>query len=1086
VATLADLLAQLDPDPRRRGKQFEHVCKWYLQNDPVYAHDLKFVWLWKEWPDRWKESEAGIDLVAQTRDGKLWAIQAKDYSNPIPKSEMDKFLSESARKGLGGQPLFAYRLLIATTDELAFHAQDVAKDSFIEVGIRYRRDLEAAEINWPASFADLAPVLQPAPKSPLPHQETAIADVLDGFGTSDRGKLIMPCGTGKTLTALFIREAMAAERTLVLVPSLALLGQTVREWLVNMTADFAYKPVCSDQGVTGGDPIVASTSELGFPVTTDAEEIAAFLREEGLLPRVVFSTYQSSPEIAKALHQNGVPRFDLVIADEAHRTAGSVVSDFATVLHDEKIPAKYRLFMTATPRYFTERTQKAAKEKFGLEQASMDSEEKYGPEFYRLSFHEARLLGRLSDYEVHVILVKEDDPTYQDYLEWAVNRRLVRYHANGKITDAGKLAVQIALIQMIRKHGLSRVITFHSRIKSSAEFAETLNDVIAWLPVEERPSVDVWARHVSGIQPASKRNQELQRLRDVAENECGVLSNARCLAEGVDVPALDGEVIADPKRSVIDIIQAIGRVLRVAPGKDKGYIILPIFVRADEDLAEALKKGPFEPVWNVLRALRAHDEELADWIDNYRCLLGKLGKSYEGPVKLPEQIKPEFGHLVGEGFARAFALKLVEVTSAPWESWFGLLEQFVQQQGHARVPVACTVDGDQQLGAWANKQRDGFLAGTLGADRQRRLQSLPGWTWNLQDDLWEAGFSQLLDYVEHLGHARVPISYDVNGYNLGGWANSQRDANTRGTIKADRRRRLEELPGWSWGPQTEKWEASFRRLLDYVKQHSDARVPTSYTIEGHKVGKFVNAQRVFYTRGTLDADRQRRLEELPGWTWDPYADRWEDGFRQLLRYVEKSGDARVPKSYKVGEFRLGSWVGLQRGNHAKGTLDADRERRLKELPGWSWQSKPDQWEDGFRQLREYVERTGNARVPNSFTVDGYKLGGWVSTQRSFYAKGRLHPDRQRRLQDLPGWSWQSKADQWEEGFRRLLQYVESNGHARVPAAYTTEDGNRLGAWVNTQRTRHSTGTLKADRANRLQAVSGWVWRAASTPTQSHR
>ena len=998
--TLTALLTQLDSDNQVRGKQFERVCKWYLQNDPLYAHELKYVWLWKEWPERWKEGEAGIDLVAQTHDGKLWAIQAKDYSYPLPKTEMDKFLSESARKGPDGQPLFAYRLLITTTDQLAFHAKDVAEGSFIPVGIVSRSTLEAAEINWPVSFVDLTAVPQPEPKSPLPFQDVAVSDVLNGFAKSDRGQLIMACGTGKTLTSLFIREAMGAGSTLVLVPSLALLGQTVREWLANRKANFAYKPVCSDEGVTGDDPIVTTTSELGFPVTTDAVEIAAFLREDGLLPRVVFSTYQSSPEIAKALHQDGVPPFDLVVADEAHRTAGPMVSDFATVLHDEKIPAKHRLFMTATPRYFTERVQKDAKEKFDFEQASMDSEEKYGPEFYRLTFHEARLLGRLSDYEVHVILVKEDDPTYQDYQEWAVNRRLVRCDENGKIRDASQVAAQIALIQMIKKHGLSRVITFHSRIKNSEEFAETLKDVIAWLPADERPSVKVWATHVSGEQPASKRNQALQHLRDVADDGCAVLSNARCLAEGVDVPALDGEVFADPKRSVIDIIQAIGRVLRVAPGKDKGYIILPVFVRADDDLEEALEGSAFQPVWNVLRALRAHDEELADWIDDYRCLLGKLGKDYIGPVKPPKQIKPHFGPLVDEHFARAFALKLVEVTSASWEAWFGLLEQYVEENGNARVPVrgdGSNVNG-YPLGKWVDRQRVHYKKGQLSADRVRRLEELSGWSWDLNTDRWEEGFRRVRDYAEREGNALVPQGYTVDDDNLGNWVNNQRNFYKKDKLDPDRIRRLKEVPGWSWDPHAVAWEENFRQLKDYV-EHNDC-VPASGPL-----GRWVIRQRISYAKDRLrlDPDRISRLNEVPGWTWNARTDKWEEGFGRLWDYVKINGDALVKEGHMVDGYNLGDWVMTQRMNYAKGTLDRDRISRLTEVPSWVWNASDAKWEEMFNRLRRHIEDHGDARI--SRTCEDGKLRSWVAVQRQRYRKGVLDPGRIRRLQELDGWEW---------------------------------------------------------------------------------
>jgi predicted helicase len=347
VATFSDLFARLDPDPRIRGKQFERICQWFLTNDPTYTARLRSVWLWKEWPDGWSGTEAGIDLVAKDVDGHLWAIQAKAYAEdrPIPKQELNKFLSESNR------PVFSYRLLISTTTEGLHHiAQGTVDAQEKPVFILERPDLEASPVQWHISPDDLRPSPPAEPAQPRDYQQDAIREVVDGFATVDRGQLLMACGTGKTLTAWFITDKLAAERTLVLVPSLSLLKQTMREWQNSTGGEvrFASLPVCSDATVAQHDDAPVHTCDLGVPVTTNPSEIATFLRKRG--SRVVFATYQSSPQIAKAFELGTVPAFDLVIADEAHRCAGPVSSAFATVLDVGKIKAKRRLFMTATPR----------------------------------------------------------------------------------------------------------------------------------------------------------------------------------------------------------------------------------------------------------------------------------------------------------------------------------------------------------------------------------------------------------------------------------------------------------------------------------------------------------------------------------------------------------------------------------------------------------------------------------------------------------------------------------------------------------------------------------------------------------------
>ena len=328
MGAFADLFNQLDADDRVKGKQFEHICKWFLTNDPVYKHELRRVWLWDEWPGRWG-IDAGIDLVAEDRNGHLWAIQAKAYDPAyrVTKRDVNKFLAESGRE------VFTYRMLIATTNLIDRIGERTIQDQEKRVTFFRLNDLQAANVDWPRSPQDLRPTRPRKPARPRKHQREAIGKVLKGFESAERGQLIMACGTGKTLTALFINEELGAVRTLVLVPSLSLLKQTLNVWRANCTSEFASLPVCSDDTVaqTDDDVALAHTSDLGVPVTTDPEQIAAFLRQRSS-PRVVFATYQSSPEIAKAFALGRVPGFDLVIADEAHRCAGPASSDFATVL----------------------------------------------------------------------------------------------------------------------------------------------------------------------------------------------------------------------------------------------------------------------------------------------------------------------------------------------------------------------------------------------------------------------------------------------------------------------------------------------------------------------------------------------------------------------------------------------------------------------------------------------------------------------------------------------------------------------------------------------------------------------------------
>ena len=1004
MATFAELFEQLDPDDNVRGKQFERICKWYLEHDPFYASQLARVWLWKDWPGRWyPKKEAGIDLVAEHRDGTLWAIQAKAYgpAHWVTKGNVDTFLSESNRKDKKtGHFLFSYRLLIATTDHIGPTARNTMNAQAIDVGHLGLTHLEAAEINWPASPSDLRARRLP-PKEPTGHwayQGIAMNNVVKGFQRADRGKLVMACGTGKTVTALFIREKLAAERTLVLMPSLQLMKQTIGEWRRNKKVDFDFLPVCSDETVSKDDDDmpVSNTSELGLPPTTDPEKIATFLRRRSG-PRVVFATYQSSPAIAKAFKMSRVPAFDLAIADEAHRCAAPHSSEFATILDNKNIKAQRRLFMTATPRIYSAPVLRTAKEA-GFEFASMDDEKKFGKLFHRLTFHEAIERKLLTDYQVAIIGV--DNVTYRDWAEkgWFIT-------IDGKeVTDARAVAGQIGLAKAMRRYNLRRVITFHRLRKNAREFSTSMPKVTNWMPTRQRPNGKLWTAYIDGTMSADDRQRMLRSLSEVGEGERGLISNARCLTEGIDVPTLDGVAFIDPKRSEIDIAQAVGRAIRLADGKTTGTIVIPVFIDTDEpNPGVILNDSAFKPVWDVLLALRSHDEELAQQLDDLRRMLGRLRRGSRSPLRLPPKIKVDIPDVCGAEFARAFKVRIVEQTTTSWEEWFGLLEQFIEQNGHALVPQRYTVDG-YQLGWWVAAQRSFYRRGTLDAERQHRLEDLPGWTWDTLADQWEEGFRRLEDYVKRHGDARVPIRYTVDGYQLGVWVNNQRARRSR--LNVGHQRRLENLHGWTWDSKASQWEEGFTRLQDYVKRHDDARVPQSYSVDRYPLGQWVAEQRHLHVKGTLEADREHRLKSVDGWTWNAVADKWEEGFGLLLRYREDNCHARVPTAYVIDGFPLGQWVMVQRQFRAKGRLEADREHRLESVDGWTW-GHADNWEKGFRRLQEYVEDNGDARVPSSYVVDGFRLGRWVVKQRSLHARGTLDADRERRLRLVDGWTWKA-------------------------------------------------------------------------------
>ncbi len=682
MASILELFSSLSPDELRRGRQFEEICKWFLENDPAYKREIKRVWLWDDWPGRWGRDK-GIDLIAETFDGKIWAIQSKAYAqnHAVTKNDIDRFLSETSR------PKISYRLLIATAAGLGHNASEVIQGQEKQVGCLFFADLKNRQLNWPSTPGHLS-AKQEAPHTPRRDQLKAIADVVRGFESKDRGQLIRACGTGKTLIGLRVSEAMNSQRTLVVVPSLSLVSQILSDWAKSGVRPFRFLPVCSDETIGSEDHLVSHVSQMGVPATTNAAEIAEFMRATG--PRVVFSTYQSTPTLALAFKQHKLKPFDLIIADEAHRCAGLASGAFATILDAGAIPARKRLFMTATPRIASEAS-KGRADSMGLELVSMDDHKIFGPVFHELKFSDAIRLKLLTDYRVEIIGV--DDPMYRKYAEQGVFVTL-----DGEtITDARTLTSHIAVAKAIKKYDLRRIITFHGRVARAREFAEQFPQFIRWMPKADIPSGQIWTELVSGDMASGKRDAILDRLREVQSPARGIVSNARCLGEGIDVRALDGVAFIDPKESQVDIIQAVGRAIRKADRKQHGVIILPVYISSDEDEEKVLEDSSFKQVWRVLRALRSHDDQLASELDNLRTNLGKQGKVR---AHLPAKITINLPTRLNATFADAFYLRTVRSITPPPNL---TIEQILRwADAH-----------HQRSGKWPN-QKSGEVLGTPG------------------------------------------------------------------------------------------------------------------------------------------------------------------------------------------------------------------------------------------------------------------------------------------------------------------------------------------------------------------------------------
>ena len=606
-----------------KGRLFERLMKAYFRQDPLYGDRFSDVWLWSEWRQRQPEfgPDIGIDLVAEERDGGYCAIQCKCYApgTRTTKKALDSFISASARAP------FTARIVVDTGDGWGPNAIRTLTGLEPECHVLRFGDLASRPFDWPDLVREEpeALSLRREPFRLRPHQQRAFDDVLRGFAAHDRGKLIMACGTGKTFTALRIAERIAGEggRVLYLVPSISLFQQSMREWAEQRELPHRYIGICSDTRAGRSDED-ASFLELEIPVTTEPGTIGKALRHapSGAMA-VVFCTYHSLGLVERA-QDEGAPPFDLVLCDEAHRTTGverpgDRTSPFVLVHDAGRIRARKRLYMTATPRLYTEGAKTRAANHH-VEVFSMDDEATYGPEFHRLPFSRAVEQDLLSDYKVVVLALSEA------HADRALQAHLTSSGGTINLSDAARM---IGCWQTLRNpenrlpgdgpaRPLRRAIAFTKTIASSKLLAEHWSGVVeqatALLPEAERGAAfQCETRHVDGQNHALERKSRIEWLKGSTDGACRILSNARCLSEGIDVPALDAVIFMTERRSVVDIVQAVGRAMRKADGKTYGYIVLPVAVPAGRDPALVLDSGKeFDVVWSVLRALRSHDDRL--------------------------------------------------------------------------------------------------------------------------------------------------------------------------------------------------------------------------------------------------------------------------------------------------------------------------------------------------------------------------------------------------------------------------------------------------------------------------------------------
>lgn len=876
----------------------------------------------------------------------------------------------------------------------------------------------------PTSTADVKR-LDVALMEPKQHQDKALVDLVEYLYRRDRVKVIMACGTGKTLIQMWATQRLAPKRVLVLVPTLALLKQVRDKWVEQNDVEkwggaLRTLCVCSDGSIgrsspndrrRSGDQDHITFSELEFPTCTDPDVVNAFFDHPGAANgsvSVVFSTYLSAHIVGAAMLRRpaGDGEFDVGVFDEAHKTVGTHGKSYGFALHDHNIRIIKRLFFTATPRLIVP-AQRGRKVTETRSVVSMDDQAIYGPTAHMLSFKDAADARIIVPYRVIISLVDDEQFTSTD------------------IENRGQtvLANQFVLRQAMETHGLRKAVTFHATVDSADAFTSSFKS--------HQPNTDIECFHVSGRQNASKREATMSAF---AQSRFGFVTNSRCLTEGVDVPAVDVVAFMDRRKSAVDIVQAVGRSLRLSDGKTHGHVLLPIHLnlRLNESVEEALERADLKTVSDVLRALFENDGNL---LNLFRSALtrdgasgmtgdfddGLFSLSGEGATspKPDHAIQIDFGSLPRSAgnldASRLFSVLRTKILAAAtdyesWDSSFDSYSEFVASNSGRHPSGTSANRHERKLGLWLCNQRQSLDRFDRCCKKVLALESVDGFVWNVIDAKWHRNFVEYKAFL--LAHGRRPKQGCKTALEkrLITWEGAQRKILDPGDLTDSKVQLLLQIPQFFLPANEAQWDNTYTAYVLFVRSNGRHPLQTSKEPKERWLGKWATTQRLRLDSRDKTDVRVAELDRIEGFVWAANEEGWMRNYQLYLHFTQSQGRLPNARSKDPSEGKIGRWTETQRNLLDRNDATNPRVALLSSVPGFKWSVLGDLWEATFGLYRTFVRTHG--RVPSSYASKGSaerSLGRWAQTQRSKLDPADCANPRVCALNSIKEFTW-SKSD----------------------------------------------------------------------------
>lgn len=798
-----------------------------------------------------------------------------------------------------------------------------------------------------------------------PHQVEAVEAATSALGHGGRASLVAACGTGKTRIGAAAASRLQSRRVLVVVPTIELLVQTLRDYrAAGDGAPGAVVAVCSDPGIADLELLDGED----VTVTTTAQVLAEAVR--GRRRVTVLSTYASLPVVADAHAHHCLREWDLAVVDEAHRTTGTADGPWKIVHRDEKVPAARRLYMTATPRVAAGSPEAVA---------SMDDAAVFGEVCYRLPFSRAIDMSLLADYRV-VVPVVTDAEIHRLTMDDKLAMRL-----GASSVSPAHLAGQIAVLRTMAEYGVRRAISYHHRVAGARTWAATLPAAADLMP---GGGPKLWAGHVSGAQTPHLRRRILQRLGD-PNGELAVVANAKVLNEGVDVPAVDAVVFSQPRRSAIDTVQALGRALRTGGRRDKvATIVVPLLLAQGENPEATLESSTWEPVWQVLRALRDHDDRLDGQLRRQRVALGqgRLFDDTSREVTLPAWLRVDNVD-VPDRFARAITITALRSAVPSWEEFYGAACAYVGLHGDADISSDWVTADGRRLGDWWRRQKVAYNSGELSDERVAQLEAL-GITWRWREENWTRTFDHARVLKQQHGHLLVADDYTTpDGVILANWLNAQRQRRRQGKLPTERITLLDEID-FCWDGVQARWMQRYREVKAvYERRGSLRKLPGA-----SREAIWLEGQVATHRRGHLSAEQIALLGDIG---IDVTHDRrdlvWHDSLEALKAFHAEDGHWAIPKDVTtVDGVNLASWVKAQRSRRKSGALTTEQIALLDKI-GFPWEPRKALWEQRRAELAAFAAANGHTRLPRG------ALRSWLYQQKKKHRHGMLDAEATAKL-----------------------------------------------------------------------------------------